>query len=466
MADPAYEFAMEPVEVETVATRWRRIVTPQPAPGAVETIERARRHEPLSMSLELPVVWDRAEGVAVEDAWGNRWLDFTSGIFVANAGHAHPRVKAAIADAVDRSLLHHYSYVSDLRARLVEKLVAVSPAQLDAVLLLTTGAESTEAAIKFTRLHGQAQRPDKLVIVSLEYGFHGKTMGAQTAGGRPGQKRWIGRLDPNFHQIPVPFAPACPHHDAGRECGADCFERSMAGLAGRGVDPATVAGFICEPYQGWSAAFLPAAWVQAMRAWADDHGALVAFDEVQAGIGRTGTLFAHEQFGVAADLVCCGKGISSSLPLSCVLGRRELIDVDDSFHSTHGGNPVCVAAALANLEAIVDDGLVEKGRDTGAVLGEALHELAARHDEIVDVRGRGMVWALHLGDAQTGELDPVLGDMLIERAMRRGVLLVRTGTGTIKLGPPLVMEPEAALEGVAVIEQALVAALEDRRVPA
>jgi 4-aminobutyrate aminotransferase-like enzyme len=318
--------------------------------------------------------------------------------------------------------------------------------------------------MKFMRLNGRRERLDKVGIVSLELGFHGKTMGAQTASGRPEGKQWIGVLDPNIHNIPVPYAPVCPHgHPADEPCGAACFERSMAGLAARGVDIATIAGFVCEPYQGWSAGFLPDAWVRAMRAWADEHGALVAFDEVQSGIGRSGRFLAHEHFGVPADLVCCAKGISSSLPLSAVLGRREHLDVDDSFTSTHGGNPVCAAAALATLEVIQDERLVERAETVGAVLGGRLARTAERFaDHVARLEGRGMVWALHLVDPDTGELDAMLGDMVIERAMRRGLLLVRTGTGTIKVGPPLTMPEDAALDGADVLEAALAEALVER----
>jgi 4-aminobutyrate aminotransferase-like enzyme len=464
MAEAAYEFSLDPVPVPPVDTAWRHIAGPIPAPGTREFIEELRRVEPVSMTLELPLVWERASGIQVEDRAGNRFLDFTSGIFVANAGHANPRVVAAIEETVARPLLHTYSFANEPRKRFVEKLAAVTPPQLDTVLLLTTGAETTEAAIKLMRLHGQRQRPGKLAIVSLTFGFHGKTMGSQTASGRPEQKRWIGQLDPNFHLIPVPFAPACPFHDDDRECGADCFQKGIEGLVASGIDADSVAGFICEPYQGWSAAMLPAEYVQAMRRWADDHGALIAFDEVQAGIGRTGKLLAHEHFGVEADLACCGKGISSSLPLSAIVGRRELIDVDDSFHSTHGGNPVCCAAALGNLEAIVDDGLVDAAASTGPVLGERLREIAGRFpDRVLRVEGRGLVWALHLGDAATGQLDGLLGDLVIERCMRRGLLLVRTGTGTIKIGPPLGIPIDAALEGAEVIADALAEAVDARQ---
>ena len=467
MAETGYEFALEPVEVPRVETAYRRIVTPQPPPGTVELLERLRRHEPASMTSELPVTWERAFGFQVEDGFGNRWLDFTSGIFVANIGHGHPRVRAAIAAMTERPLLHNYMFPSEVRARLVERLVAMTPPQLDTVLLLTTGAEANEALIKMARTHGLRSSPDKLGVISLTLGFHGKTMGAQTAGGRAGQKRWIGPLDPNFHQLPVPYAPVCPWgHDPDEPCGAGCFERGIDALEASGVDLDTIAAFLVEPYQGWAGALLPSDYVRAMRDWARDHGALLCFDEVQSGIGRTGKLFAHEHFGVDADLVSCGKGISSSLPLSAVLGRRKLLDVDDSLNSTHGGNPVCCAAALATLEVIEDEQLLEAAATTGEKLGERLRDAASRLEPtMARVEGRGMVWALHLVDPETGELDATLGDVAIERAMRKGLLLVRTGTGTIKVGPPLSIPEDAAFEGADVIEEAVAEAVAERLLP-
>jgi 4-aminobutyrate aminotransferase-like enzyme len=460
MASSDYEFTLDPVDVPPVETAFRRIVTPQPPAGTGELTRRLRAIEPLSMSGELPVTWDSAVGFQVSDPYGNRWLDFSSGIFVANAGHAPPHIRDSIAEMVGRPLLHSYMFVTEVRAGLIDALVEATPEQLDTVLLLTTGSEAIEAAIKMARLRGLRSRPDKLGIVSLTFGFHGKTMGAQTAGGRASDKRWIGQLDPNMFQIPVPYSPVCPWDHGDSDCDASCFERGMAALE---VDPDTIAAFIVEPYQGWSAAFLPDSYVEAMRRFADDHDALLIFDEVQAGIGRTGRLLAHEHFGVAADLVVCAKGLSSSLPISAVIGRREIVDSDGSLNSTHGGNPVCCAAALANLELITGEDLIGAAERSGAIFLEELERLQRnRQPHVARIEGRGMVWAIHLVDPETGELDGVLGDMVIEQAMRKGVLCVRTGTGTVKIGPPLSMPEEAVREGIAVLGDAIDEALAAR----
>lgn len=458
MSGETYPFSLQPVSVPEVTSRHRRIATALPVPESLPIIQTLLQYEPRSMAIDqLPVVWDRAQGYQVWDKWGNCWIDFTSGIFVTNVGHGHPQVAGAIRRMVDRPLLHNYYFPSEIRAAFVRGLVEASPSELDTVFLLTTGAESTECAIKLMRLRGQGVNPQKVGIVSLTLGFHGKTMGSQQAGGRPRAKAWIGTLDPNFHQIPVPYAAVCPWREsAAHTCGAECFHRGMAELRRSGVDLRSIAGFMFEPAQGWSAAFLPNEYVQAVREWATANDALLAFDEIQTGFGRTGRFFAYEHFGVKADLVCCGKGASSSVPLSAVLGRRELLDVDPSLNSTHGGNPISCAAALATIEVLKQEGLVERAARMGEVLRPALQGVTERYpDHVLTVEGRGLLWGLHMMDPATRALDVELGDLVTECAMRKGVLLVRTGVGTIKMGPPLCIPEDAALEGVHAIGEAV-----------
>jgi 4-aminobutyrate aminotransferase / (S)-3-amino-2-methylpropionate transaminase / 5-aminovalerate transaminase len=465
LANDTYPFSLQPVSVPPLETRHRRIATALPVPESLPILGTLQRFEPRSMAIDqLPVVWNRAEGYQVRDAWGNCWIDFTSGIFVANIGHGHPKVVSAIQAMLDKPLLHNYYFPSEIRAAFVKKLIELTPANLDTAFLLTTGSESTECAIKLMRIHGHRIDPKKLGIISLALGFHGKTMGSQQAGGRPAAKAWIGKLDPNFHQLPVPYAPICPFRATeDHECGANCFHRALEQLAESGADLRSIAGFLIEPYQGWSAAFLPTAYVRAMREWATANKALVAFDEVQSGFGRTGRFLAYEHFDVEADLVCCGKGITSSLPLSTVLGRRDLLDVDASLNSTHGGNPICCAAGLANLEVLQEEDYVARAERLGHRVRLALEEIANRHSaHIPRVEGRGLVWGLHLVNPNDGRLDVSLGDLVTEQAMRRGVLLVRTGVGTVKLGPPLCIPEDAVIEGVSAIGEVIDSALRAR----
>lgn len=456
---PEHKFSLEPVDVPRVETSHRRIVTSIPAPGSLPILHDLMRYEPESMRGELPIVWERAEGYQVFDAFGNCWIDFSSGIFVANAGHAHPRIRRAISQQLDRKLLHNYCFPSEIRARLVRKLVEISPPPLEKVFLLSTGSEATECALKLARTYGRRHGPHKIGIVSFLGAFHGRTLGAQMLGGNPAQKEWIGHLDSDIYQIPFPFCQRCPWGKSEyQQCGEWCFQRGMEQLQNQGVELDNIAGFMIESYQAWGAIFYPDDYILALRAWANEHQALVIFDEVQAGFGRTGKLFAFEHYGVAADLVCCGKGMTSSLPMSAVLGRAAILDIfpPGSMSSTHTGSPLCCAAALANIEVIEEERLVAAANSTGQVIQAHLIKIQQRHPERVHcVLGRGLVYALHMVHPQTKELDLVLADQILEKAMQKGLLMVHTGRGTLKIGPPLSIPEDAVVEGVAVLQEAI-----------
>jgi 4-aminobutyrate aminotransferase-like enzyme len=287
--------------------------------------------------------------------------------------------------------------------------------------------------------------------------FHGRSLGAQTMSGNPVAKEWIVHLDPDIYHIPFPFCQRCPWGKSEYQyCGEWCFQQALEQLQTNGLEIGRIAGFMAESHQAWGAIFYPEDYVQALRAWADKHQALLTFDEVQAGFGRTGKLFAYEHYGVEADMVCCGKGITSSLPLSAVLGRAGIMDIASDLSSTHTGSPLCCAAALANIGIMEKEGLVEAARSTGLILQSQLLKLQQRHaDRVHCISGRGLVSAVHMVKPGANVLDVVLVDRILEKAMQKGLLLVRTGCGTIKIGPPLNIPSAAVIEGVAVLEEAI-----------
>ncbi|MGA3044604.1 MAG: aminotransferase class III-fold pyridoxal phosphate-dependent enzyme, partial [Bryobacteraceae bacterium] len=269
----------------------------------------------------------------------NQWIDWSSGVLIANAGHGRQEIVDAIAAQASAHLLTNYCFPSEIRARLVEKLVSILPEPLKKVFLLTTGSEAVETAIKLCRTHGvKSGGRSKNVIVSFDNAFHGRTLGAQQAGGIPALKEWIVNLDSGFMQVPFPDGYRTP------DTSFALFERS---LRENSIEPQNVAGVILETYQGGSAAFAPPAYMRDLRSWCTGHKALLVCDEVQAGFGRTGTLWGFEHYGIVPDLALFGKGISSSLPLAAVAGRPDVMDLQPagSMTSTHTGNPVCCAAA-------------------------------------------------------------------------------------------------------------------------
>jgi len=445
-----------PQECEPVETRYRRIHTRLPVPESIPILDRVERYETRSMLGQPPVVWDRAEGCQVFDRWGNAWLDWSSGVLVANAGHSHPRIRAAVREELERGLLFSYCFITDVRTRLAERLIELTPPGLDRVFFLTTGSETTENAIKLARTRGRNIRPEKLVVVSFEGAFHGRTMGAQQAGGDDAAKEWIGNLDPDFVQVPFP--------DGFRtvETSFGSFEAALEDME---VVPDRVCAVLMETYQGGGASFAPTEYVQELQRWCRVHDALLMMDEVQAGFGRTGRLFGFEHYGIVPDVVCLGKAISGSLPLSAVVGREDVMNQygPGLMTSTHGGNPVACAAALANLDVLEGEGLVTNAARVGHCLREGLDALARDLPDVIGaVHGRGLVYGIHVvrpgGDAP----NPVLAFEVVRESFYAGLLMfapVGFGGATIKIAPSLSIPLDAIEEGLDVLTGAFRRAL-------
>ncbi|HXZ44958.1 MAG TPA: aminotransferase class III-fold pyridoxal phosphate-dependent enzyme [archaeon] len=446
-------FDIQPRAVALVDTGFRRIVTKIPAPQSLEVLEILHRFEPVSMTGQPPIVWDKAEGCQVYDRYGNMWLDWSSGVLVTNAGHGAKEVKDAILNQVEKGLLHNYCFPSAERAALVQYLAGLCPEPLKKVFLLTTGSEATECAVKLSRTHGQrVGGKRKNGIVSFQAAFHGRTLGAQMIGGIPALKEWIVNLDPDTHQVPFPD---------GFRTEDTRFEVFMGTLEEQRVRPGQVAGVILETYQGGSASFAPKEYIQKLARWCREHNVLLTFDEIQAGFGRTGTLFGFEHYGVVPDLICCGKGISSSLPLSAVIGRPDVMDLygPAEMTSTHTGNPVCTASALASLRRIVEGGLVENAKAMGDVLLDGLEQIQKRHPRIIGaVQGRGLVAGLHMVKAGGKEPDGDLAFLVVQKAFQKGLLMfapVGVGGATVKIAPPLPIAKDAVLDGLSALGEAI-----------
>lgn len=450
-----WRFSTDPVDVSKVETKYRRIVTKIPVPESLPILEIMDRCETTAMLGQLPVVWDRAEGFQVHDAWGNVWIDFTSTIFVANAGHGNPRIIKALREQLDRPLLHTYTFPSQIRSRYLDYLIAHTPPQFQKAFLLSAGTEATECGMKLVRMYGAKVGKRRHGIVAFEGNWHGRTLGAQMLSHNPAQKEWIGYLDPNIYHLPFPYPWRA---DAMRDPGGYFRSCMKALLAEHALDPARdLCGFMLETFQGWAAAFYPTEFVQGLVSYAREHEMLVAFDEMQAGFGRTGMLFGYMHYGVEPDLLCCGKGASSGLPLSLVLGSREIMDLPaiGSMSSTHSANPMVCAAGLANLEALLEDGLIENAHVLGDLFLARLNRIKDRFPEYIRyVLGKGLLAALHFAD-HGGQTGTTICNRVCEEAMRRGLLVVHTGRETIKLAPPLCVTKDALVEGLDVLEESI-----------
>ncbi len=445
------EYSITPVVVPPVETKYRRIATAIPHPDSVPTLERLRRLEPISMRGQPPIVWDKAEDISVFDKHGNRWLDWSSGVLVTNAGHGIPEIRKAIIDQVNSGLLHNYVFPSEERGELAELLVSVAPEGLGKVFLLTTGSEATECAIKLARTHGiKVGGNKKIGIVGYTRGFHGRTLGSQQAGGMAGQKAWIVNEDPAIINAPFPD---------GYWTDDTSFNTFLKTLEEHSMGPENIAGVIMETYQGVGPDFAPVEYVKKLADWCKEHNVVLIFDEVQAGFGRTGKFWAFEHYGVTPDVICCGKGISSSLPLSAVIGRDDIMDQygPGSMTSTHTGNPVCCAAALASIRKIVGDDLTGNAARLESVLLAGLKAIQAKHPKVIGhVSAAGLVGGMQtIKDDKQPDHD--LAHRIIELCFQRGLLLfapVGAWGQTVKIAPPLSIPREAMEEGIAVLAQA------------
>jgi 4-aminobutyrate aminotransferase-like enzyme len=446
------EFSLVPRQVESINTRYRTIRTSIPVPKSVEILKTLRQIEPRSMGGQPPVIWDHGDNFIVGDPYGNRWLDFSSGVLVTASGHGRREIIDAIQRMAGRGLYHAYCFPTEVRLELVREITSLLPDPLKKVFLLTTGSEATECCIKLARTSGlQKGGESKNVFVTFDYAFHGRTMGAQLAGGSAALKKWLGD-DPRFVQVPFPDG------FRQKDTSFSIFEES---LERKGINPRNVCGVMSETYQGCNAALMPAEYAQELRQWCNRWDAVMIFDEIQAGFGRTGKTFGFQHLGVVPDLVACGKGISGGMPLSAVLGTEELMSLygPGEMTSTHSANPVCAAAALANIRIIQREKLTENAAKLAPVLAEGTARIAEKSGGKVGTwAATGLVSALQFTEPATTTPDPDSAWQLVNKAIERGLLLfapVGVGGCAVKLNPPLTITEDALKEGLSVLEKAV-----------
>jgi 4-aminobutyrate aminotransferase-like enzyme len=448
------EYDLTPVRVPKVKTKFRTIRTPIPVPQSLPLFEELRRSEPPSMAGQPPIVWHKADNFTVSDRWGNRWIDWSSGVLIANAGHGRRSIGRAIKKLVDRPLLATYVFPHEDRAVLTRMLRGLAPdPRRYQVFLLSTGSEAVENCIKLAKTYAlHAHGPARKVIVSFEHAFHGRTMGAQLAGGMERLKTWMVDRDPTFVQVPFPD---------GYKTTDTSFEGFLRALASRGVQPADIAGVLSESFQGVGPDFMPVPYASALQAFCREHDIVLIMDEVQAGFGRSGRMFAFEHYGITPDLIACGKGITSSLPLAAVIGRTDILGLyaPGSMTSTHSASPLSVAAAIENLKLIKREKLVARAARLGTILVPALRRIQQRHPGVLGcVQGKGLVAGIQVVKPGTREPNPVLALRINVACFQKGLLMfapVGIAGECLKIAPPLTISEAALRESIAVFEEAI-----------
>ena len=445
-------FSHEPINVDKVSTKYRTIKTQLPVPESIPDIEKMYSLESRAMHGQVPIIWDKAEGFQIFDKWGNIWLDFTSTIFVANSGHSNEKIVQALKNTLNKPLLHTYTYASEERINYLNYLIENTPDNFEKAFLLSAGTEATEAALKLMRLNGIKKDKKSGGIICFNGNWHGRTLGAQMMSGNPKEKEWIGYNDPNIYHLDFPYPWITDNP-------VEFFSSQIEKLINENnIDPENdLCGFMLETFQGWAALFYPKEFIQEVNSYAKKYNMLIAFDEMQAGFGRTGKLFGYEHYNVEPDLICLGKGASSGLPLSIVLGSKEIMDLPDigSMSSTHSANPLVCIAGHENLKTLIEDGLIDNSNKLGALFHKKLNELKNKYPEhIQHVFGNGLLAALIFRDKNNNNLSE-LCDKVSEKAFQKGLLVVHTGRESIKLAPPLTINEEALNEGIEVLEESI-----------
>ncbi len=439
----------------------RRLVTEIPGPRSRELLERRAAAVPAAVFNTVPVFAQRARGAIVEDVDGNRLIDLGAGLAVLNVGNAAPAVVDAVREQAER-YTHTCFHVTmnEPYVAVAERLNAITPGAFEKrTMLVNSGAEAVENAVKIARHHtGRAG------VVAFGHAFHGRTLLAMTltAKAMP-YKRGFGPFAPEVYRLPYAYPYRCAAGAPPERCGEACAAFAIDEIE-RHIGPEHVACIVVEPVLGEGGFVVPGqGFLPALAEFARTNGILFVADEVQTGIGRTGRMFGIEHEGVIPDLAVTAKSLAGGLPLGAVTGRA---DVMDGIHvgglgGTFGGNPLACAAAIAVLDQVERDGLVERARRIGEVASERLRDIAERHEAVGDVRGRGAMVAMELvEDRETKRPAKGIATRIIEECVREGVIVLKAGTydNVIRLLPPLTIDEGLLADGLDVLDKAVAAA--------
>ena len=432
-----------------------RIVTPPPGPKARVIVEKQNTWASTSYPKEYPLAIARGERAVVEDVDGNRYLDFMAGIAVASTGYGHPKVVKAVQDAAGKFLhICGSDFYYESFANLCERLAKLAPgSSKKRVFLSNSGTEAVEGAIKLAR-HSTG-RP---AIIGFLGAFHGRSYGGLSlTASKSVQRSGFAPFLPEIHHVPYGYRYRCEYCRGEDACTMRCVSWIEQELFTKKVPPDSVAAIFVEPIQGEGGYVVPpAGYLQALRELCDRHGILLVADEVQSGIGRSGKMFACEYEGIEPDILLSAKGLGSGMPIGAIIAKESVMKWKPGAHgTTFGGNPVCCAAALATLD-IVEQELLPNVNKMGERLIAGARRLAEKHGTIGDVRGRGlMVGVEFVKSRETREPAPEIPHDLVERAFKKGLLLLGCGKSSLRLAPPLVVDEYDVDTALRIIDECL-----------
>jgi 4-aminobutyrate aminotransferase / (S)-3-amino-2-methylpropionate transaminase / 5-aminovalerate transaminase len=436
----------------------RRLVTEIPGPKSQALLERRRAAVTSGLSSSLPVFVEAASGAILRDVDGNQLIDLGAGISVLNVGNTSPAVVSAVREQLDRAT-HLCMQVAQYEpyVELAERLNALTPGSFPKkTLFVSTGAEAVENAVKIARYATGRQ-----AVVVFDHAFHGRTLltMTMTAKAMP-YKSGLGPFAPEIYRMPMAYPYRCPSGAPPEECGPACLEAAVHAMDKQlGAD--RIAAIVVEPVQGEGGFVIPAAgFLPGLADYARANGIVFVADEIQSGFGRTGRMFAIEHEGVEPDLVTMAKSLAGGLPLAAVTGRAEIMDAvhPGGLGGTFAGNPLACAAALAVLDQIDEEGLLDQALKLEGVILSRLGDLQDRFPLIGDVRGRGAMCAIELvTDRATKEPAKAEAGRVVEACIGQGVVVLKCGTydNVLRFLPPLTIDEALLNEAFDVLEQAL-----------
>ena len=436
-------------------TKLPRISTALPGPKSQLVIDYDKKYMSPSYMRDYPFVAERGYGAIVEDPDGNAFLDFAAGIAVCSTGHCHPKVVEAIQkQAAELIHIAGNDFYHRHMPQLAERLVKTMPKPQDyRVFFGNSGTEAVEGAIKLARY---ATRRDKLIAF---YGcFHGRTLGSLSlTASKNTQRKGFGTLLGGVEHIPYPYAYRCALGHTKETCGGEIIELLEQQIFKRLFAPEEVAAIIVEPIQG-EGGFIPAPlfFLQELQRICNRHGIVLIVDEVQAGMGRTGKWWAYDHAGITPDIVLTAKGIASGMPISAFIAKESIMQWKPGAHgTTYGGNPVCIASALATME-LIEGGLMANAQKVGDYVFGKVNDWPQRFRIVGDVRGKGlMIGVEFVRDQKTKEKAADLRDRVIDNAFHRGLLTLGSGENSIRLSPPLIIDEEQADCAIRIMEESI-----------
>src|SRR6516165_3219657 len=429
----------------------QRRVVPGPKSKAVFDREAERMAPGLqSIALYSQIVVDHARSCTIVDVDGNEYLDFIAGIAIGSVGHCHPHYVKRLNEQLGCFTLG--SFATETRARFINLVSELLPEGITHIQLYSGGAEAVEAAFRLAK-----SVTKKFEFVGFWGGYHGKTAGVMGLLGGS-YRNHQGPFPPGMHLSPYANCYRCPWKLKYPSCGVACAEHLRNAIKNETQNE--IAAIIVEPMQGTAGNVVPPeAFIHAVREIADECGALLIADEILTGFGRTGTMWASDQFALKPDIMTIGKGIGGGFPLSAVASSFDRMSAKpfgepSGSSSSYGGNPLAAAAGLGAVEAILDERLVENSARVGALMLDALKALQNKYRFIGDVRGRGLMIGVEMvADRKTKvPLDKTITRALFHAALERG-LVTMSYSHVIRINPPLVITEDEALQGVDILDQ-------------